>query len=116
MTAMPTRIAMERVARRVGGPRVLAAPLLRPPAVVAGLLWVLLAPAAHRGWAAVHAILLGFVLYSAALIAALWRRPGAMLRLNAGVLAVDLVFALLLIRVTGGAQSTLFLALLLIAG
>ena len=107
---------MERIARRFGGPRVLALPLLRLLAIVAGLVWVLLAPEAHHGWAAVHTILLGFVLYSAALVVALWRRPGSMLRLNAWVLAVDLVFALLLIRVTGGAQSTLFLALLLIAG
>ena len=107
---------MERVARRFGGPRVLALPLLRLLAVVAGLVWVPLAPEAHHGWAAVHTILLGFLLYSAALIAALWHRPGTMLRLNPWVLAVDLVFALLLIRVTGGAQSTLFLALLLIAG
>ena len=107
---------MERVARRFGGPRVLALPLLRLLAVVAGLVWVVLAPEAHQGWAAVHTILLAFLLYSAALIAALWHRPGSMLRLNAWVLTVDLVFALLLIRVTGGAQSTLFLALLLIAG
>jgi len=100
----------------MGGSRVLALPLLRLLAVLAGLVWVLLAPEAHRRWAGVHTTLLGFIVYSAALIAALWHRPGVMLRLNAWVLAVDLGFALLLIRFTGGAESTLFLALLLIAG
>ena len=94
----------------------LALPLLRLLAIAAGLTWVILAPEAHRGVAPIHVVLAAFAVYSGALILALWYRPGAMLRLNAGVLAVDLVFALLLIRVTGGAGSTLFLALLLIAG
>ena len=107
---------VERIARRMGGTRVLALPLLRLLAALAGLVWVLLAPEAHQGWAEVHTTLLGFIVYSVALIAALWYRPGVMLRLNAWVLAVDLAFALLLIRFTGGAESTLFLALLLIAG
>jgi PAS domain S-box-containing protein len=60
--------------------------------------------------------MLGFFLYSLVLTAALWRWPGLLLRFNLLVLAADLVFALLLIRFTGGATSTLFLALLLIAG
>ncbi len=105
-----------RVSRRMGGPRVLALPLLRLLAVLAGLVWVSLSPDAHRGWAGVHTTLLGFIVYSVGLIGALWYRPGVMLRLNAWVLAVDLAFALLLIRFTGGAESTLVLALLLIAG
>jgi PAS domain S-box-containing protein len=112
----PTRARLEQVARRLGGRRVLALPLLRLLALLAGAVWVALAPAAYRGSAAVHATLLGFLVYSAAVIAALWHRPGAMLRLNVYVLGADLVFALLLIRVTGGADSTLYLALLLIAG
>ena len=80
---------MERVARHIGGTRVLAPPLLRLLAILAGLISVLLVPEAHRRWAGVHAILLGFIVHSLALIAALWRRPGAMLRLNAWVLAID---------------------------
>ena len=100
----------------MGGTRVLALPLLRMAAMLAGIVWVALAPAAHGGWGAVHSTLLGFLVYSLALIAALWRRPAVMLRLNVYVLSADLVFALLLIRFTGGAESTLFLALLLIAG
>ena len=107
---------ISRAARRLGGPRMLALPLLRWLAVLAGLVWILLAPSEYAGWHAVHGALLGFLLYSAAVTAALWRWPGRLLRLNVLVLAADLCFALLLIRVTGGAPSTLFLALLLIAG
>jgi PAS domain S-box-containing protein len=95
---------------------VLALPLLRSLAVLAGFIWVLLSPSARVGWGPVHWALLGFVVYSIVLMAALWRRPGRVLRLNFWVLVADLIFALVLIRVTGGAQSTLFLALLLIAG
>jgi PAS domain S-box-containing protein len=95
---------------------VLALPLLRLLAIAAGITWVALAPGAHHGVGPVHVVLAAFAVYSGALIAALWHRPGAMLRLNAGVLVADLVFALLLIRATGGATSTLFLALILVAG
>jgi PAS domain S-box-containing protein len=110
------RVFLDRVARRIGGPRVLALPLLRWLAVMAGLVWILLAPPAHAGWRPVHSAMLGFLLYSVALTFALWRWPGRMLRLSMVVLATDLAFALLLIRLTGGAPSILFLALLLIAG
>jgi PAS domain S-box-containing protein len=113
---MNARLWFQEVARRVGGTRVLALPLLRTLAVLAGFVWVLLAPADHRGWGLVQTVLLAFFLYSATLMAALWRWPGRVLRLNVFVLAADLSFALLLISVTGGARSTLFLALLLIAG
>ncbi|HSE92774.1 MAG TPA: ATP-binding protein, partial [Methylomirabilota bacterium] len=104
------------VARRVGGPRVLALPIIRAMAVVAGCVWVALSPRAHAGLDAADATMLAFLLYSAALMALLWVWPGATLRLNFLVLLVDLAFALLLIHLTGGAQSTLYLALLLIAG
>jgi two-component system nitrogen regulation sensor histidine kinase GlnL len=107
---------LEQLARRIGGPRTLALPLLRTLAILAGAVWVLLAPSAHQGWGPVHTTLLAFALYSAALMAALSRWPGRVLGFNVYVLVADLGFALLLIRFTGGAQSTLFLALLLIAG
>jgi PAS domain S-box-containing protein len=110
------QIWLGQVARRLGGTRVLALPLLRILAMLAGVVWVALAPAAYRQWGGVHGALLGFFLYSVAVIAALWHRPGVMLRLNVWVLGADVVFALLLIHFTGGAESTLFLALLLIAG
>jgi len=110
------RLFLDRVARRIGGPRVLALPLLRWLAVMAGLVWILLAPSAHEGWRPVRGAMLGFLLYSVALTYALWRWPSRMLRLSMVVLATDLAFALLLIRLTGGAPSILFLALLLIAG
>ena len=84
--------------------------------MLAGVVWVVLAPTAYRQWGGVHGALLGFFLYSVAVIAALWYRPGVMLRLNVWVLGADVVFALLLIHFTGGAESTFFLALLLIAG
>jgi PAS domain-containing protein len=110
------RIRLDQVARRLGGTRVLALPLLRILAMLAGVAWVALAPTAYRQWGGVHGTLLGFFLYSVAVIAALWYRPGAMLRLNVWVLGADVVFALFLIHFTGGAESTFFLALLLIAG
>jgi len=110
------RLRPEQVARRIGGPRVLALPVLRTLAVLAGFVWVLLAPADDRGWGAVQRVLLVFFVYSVALMAALWRWPRPVLRLNVFVLAADLTFALLLIAFTGGTRSSLFLALLLIAG
>src|SRR5262245_40132022 len=110
------RLRLDQMVRRLGGPRVLALPLLRILAILAGVAWVVLAPTTYREWRGAHAALVAFFLYSLAVIAALWYRPAAMLRLNVWVLAADLVFALLLVYVTGGAESTLFLALLLIAG
>jgi PAS domain S-box-containing protein len=100
----------------VGGTRVLALPLIRVLAIVSGYAWVLLAPRPVPEWTAVDTTMLGFLVYSVAVITALWLRPPAMLRLNLFVLLVDLAFALTLIHLTGGAQSTLFLALLVIAG
>jgi PAS domain S-box-containing protein len=107
---------LERLARHVGGTRTLALPLLRTLAVLAGVAWVLLSPAGSSGWGRVHSVLLAFALYSAVLMASLWRWPRRILSLNVWVVVLDLAFALLLIRFTGGAQSTLYLALLLIAG
>ena len=60
----------------------LALPLLRWLAVLAGLIWILLAPPEYAGWHAVHGALLGFLLYSVALTAALWRWPGRLFRLS----------------------------------
>jgi len=94
----------------------MALPLIRVLALISGYVWVLLAPPEFDGWTALDTAMLGFLLYSVAVILALWFRPGIMLRLNFAVLVIDLGFALLLIHLTGGARSTLFLALLLIAG
>ncbi len=107
---------VERLAPRLGGTRMLALPLLRALAILAGLVWVVMAPPHFPGRGAVAAVVLGFLVYSVALGAALWARPGPILRRNFHVLLVDLTFALVLIHLTGGATSTLFLALLLIAG
>ncbi len=105
-----------RISRWLGGPRVLVLPLVRILAVLSGDVWLALAPVASRGWTPVHWTLLGFLLYSSGVIAALWLRPAAALRRNFLVLLADLGFALALIRFSGGARSTLFLALLVIAG
>ncbi|HSF06462.1 MAG TPA: ATP-binding protein [Methylomirabilota bacterium] len=106
---------IERAARHLGGPRVLALPFIRVLAVLSGYTWVALAPDRHRGWTALDVTMLAFLLYSLVVIALLWVRTAVMLRLHLPVLLVDLAFALLLIHLTGGAYSTLFLALLLIA-
>jgi PAS domain S-box-containing protein len=107
---------LEQFSRRIGGTRVLALPLIRVLAVASGYIWVLLAPGEYRGWTRLDLTMLAFLLYSLIVITALWIRPAAMLRLNFPVLVADLSFALLLIHLSGGARSTLYLALLLIAG
>ncbi|TMA94280.1 MAG: PAS domain S-box protein [Deltaproteobacteria bacterium] len=107
--------AFHRLARRVGGPRVLALPLLRTLAMLAAVSWLILAPVAfHRSGALVAAVA-GFLIYSLAIEASLWWRPAATLRLNFFILLVDVAFALLLIALSGGAASELYLALPLIA-
>jgi PAS domain S-box-containing protein len=107
---------MGRVAARVGGTRVLALPLIRAMALVSGYIWVWLAKDSEPRWNAVDTAMLAFLLYSLAISTVLWLRPGSTLRLNLLVVTVDVAFALTFIHLTGGAKSTLFLALLLIAG
>jgi len=107
---------LERAARHLGGPRVLALPLLRVLAIVLGAVWVALAPATEPGRGAAALVVGGFALYSAILIGALWRWPTAVLQCNLLVLLADVAFALVIIGVTGTAHSALFLALLAIAG
>ena len=106
---------VDRVAQRLGGPRVLALPLIRTLAVLAIVTWSLLSPTAPPGWDAVDTTVLAFVLHSAAVETALWFRPGTTLGWNVPVLLVDQAFALTLIWETGGARSGLYLALPLIA-
>ncbi len=106
---------LERLGRHVGGTRVLALSLLRGLAVVAAVTWVLLTPATHPRWGSLVVTVCVFVAYSATLDIALWLRPERLLRLNVAVLLADLAFALTLIGFAG-AGSTLFLALLLVAG
>ncbi|MBI4240567.1 MAG: PAS domain-containing protein, partial [Candidatus Rokubacteria bacterium] len=107
---------IERVTRHLGGVRFLALPLLRALAIIAGVVWVALAPREfpHRG--ALALTVGAFAAYSLVLYGLLWLRPRVALRLHVPVLLADLAFALALIALSGGARSTLFLALLLIAG
>jgi PAS domain S-box-containing protein len=108
------RSLVDRLAGQVGGPRTLALPLLRWLAVLAGSLWILLAPPEFADRHVVQLLMLCFVLYSVVATGALWRWPERMLGLSQWVLAVDLAFALALIRFTGGVSSALFNALLVI--
>lgn len=109
------RRTLDRLAIHVGGARVLALPLLRTLAVLAAAAWVLLAPPSYQRSDLLLGTVIAFVLYSSLVELALWLRPRATLRLNFGILLVDQVFALLLIHLTGGAASALYLALPLIA-
>jgi PAS domain S-box-containing protein len=109
---LPTML--DRLARRLGGVRILALPVARVLAVLVGLLWIAVVPAADPHWPATALAVLLFGIWSAAIIALLWMRPGPVLRLNLPVFAVDLAFGLVLVRVAGGAASAMFLALLLI--
>src|SRR5262245_785033 len=115
MAAMiDARAMIDRLARRIGGPRVLALPLLRALALLVAVAWVALAPADQRSAALVLTVT-GFLAYSIVVEAALWWKPAATLRLNLGVLLIDQALALTLIHLTGGARSALYLALPLIA-
>jgi PAS domain S-box-containing protein len=111
---LDARAVIERLARRVGGPRVLALPLLRTLALLTAVAWVALAPADQRSPALVLTVV-GFVVYCAVVEAALWWNPRATLRLNLWVLLIDQTLALTLIHLTGGVRSAFYLALALIA-
>ena len=107
---------LRQLSRRIGGPRFLALPFLRGLAVIAGFVWLALTPTDFVGWILLAFALAAFTCYSLVLYLLIWLRPGLVFRLQLPVLLLDLAFALLLIRLSGGAESTLFLALLLIAG
>ena len=107
---------VDRLARRIGGARMLALPLLRLLAMVALLVWLALAPAEYRASGALVATVGAFFVYSLGIEAALWWRPATILRLSFYVLLVDQTFALALIHLTGGARNAFYLALPLIAG
>ena len=107
---------LQQLSRRMGGPRFLALPFLRGLAVIAGFVWLALTPTDFVGWILLAFALAAFTCYSLVLYLLIWLRPGLVFRLQLPVLLLDLAFALLLIRLSGGAESTLFLALLLIAG
>ena len=111
---LDARAVIDRLARRIGGPRVLALPLLRTLALLVAVAWVALAPADQRSPALVLTVA-GFLAYSAVVETALWWNPAATLRLNLWVLLIDQALALTLIHLTGGARSALYLALPLIA-
>src|SRR5262245_54346571 len=111
---LDARAVIDRLARRVGGPRVLALPLLRTLALMVAVAWVALAPADQRSPALVLTVV-GFVAYSAVVEGALWWNAAATLRLSLAVLLIDQGLALILIHLTGGARSELYLALPLIA-
>src|SRR5688572_20512370 len=109
-------MVLDRLARSFGGPRVFALPMMRVLAGILGVAWVALTPRDAPGWPAALLTVLAFLLYSAAIIVALWAWPARTLRGNVVVLVVDVTFALVLVGVTGGASSWLFLSLLVITG
>jgi len=109
------RVVADRLADRIGGPRVLALLLLRALAMVAAVAWLLLAPLEYRGSGALAVALVLFLVYSLVVEAALWWRPAFTLRLSFYILLLDQGFALALIHLGGGARSDLYLALPVIA-
>jgi PAS domain S-box-containing protein len=115
MKSEHVRAALDRLARRLGGARMFALPLLRALAMVALVVWLGLAPPEYRHSPTLVAAVVGFLVYSLAVEAALWWRPAATLRLNFNVLLIDQVFALVLIHLTGGARNAFYLALPVIA-
>jgi PAS domain S-box-containing protein len=107
---------LHAASRQLGGPRILALPVLRLLAVVAGWMWMALAPVALGQLRPLFWVMTAFTAYSGVLVVSLRLRPAVTLRLHVLVLICDLSFALVLISQSGGAESTLYLALLLIAG
>ncbi len=107
---------LQQLSRRLGGPRFLALPLLRGLAVLAAFVWLTLAPTHFPGWNRIAVTVAAFTAYSLFLYVLIWLRPRLAFRLHLPVLLIDLTFALLLIRFSGGAESVLYLSLLLIAG
>ncbi len=107
---------LQRLSRRAGGPRFLALPFLRGLAVVAAVVWLSLSHAGLPGRNLLALTIAAFTAYSVLLYVLIWFRPRMVFGLHFSVLLVDLTFALLLIHLSGGAESTLYLALLLIAG
>jgi hypothetical protein len=88
------RVTGDRLAARIGGASMLALPLLRALAMVALVVWLVLAPVEYRRASGFLPTVVGFLLYCLAVEAALWWRPSATLRLNFYVLLIDQLFAL----------------------
>jgi PAS domain S-box-containing protein len=108
------RVTADRLAGRIGSTPMLTLPLLRALAIVALVVWLVLAPPEYRRVSGLAVTVAAFLAYSLAVEAALWWRPAATLRLNFYVLLIDQLFALALIFLTGGARNAFYLALPLI--
>jgi len=85
--------------------------LLRGLVILASGIWLVFAPPDLERRGLVAVVLAVFAAYSVGLCLPLWFRANLVLRWNLPVLAIDLAFALAIIRVTGGARSVFFLAL-----
>jgi PAS domain S-box-containing protein len=111
----PARGIVDRLARRIGGPRILALLLLRALAMLAAVSWVALVPPEYRASGVLARVIVVFLAYSLAVEVALCSWPRATLRFNFYVLVIDQLFALALIHLGGSTRSDLYLALPLIA-
>ncbi len=96
-------------------PRILALVLLRALVILASFTWLAFAPPGVQRPRLTALLLFAFLAYSVGLYVLLWRWTVQLLRWNVAVLAVDTAFALMLVHLTGGAQSVFFLAFYLIA-
>ncbi len=88
---------------------------LRAVVILGGYGWLLLVPLPGVDRTSVAFLIHAFGAYSLVLFFWIARHPGQVLRLNLLVLAIDLAFALALIRLTGGVESPFTPALYLIA-
>lgn len=96
-------------------PRILALVLLRALVILASFTWLAFAPPGVQQPRLTALLLFIFLVYSVGLYVLLWLWTEHVLRWNVAVLAVDMAFALMLVHLTGGAQSVFFLAFYLIA-
>ena len=88
---------------------------LRTVVILGCYAWVLLVPVVAEERKPAILLLLAFTAYSGLLYYFIARRPDRVLRRNLLVLAIDLIFALALIRLTGGVGSPFTPAIYLIA-
>lgn len=89
--------------------------LIRVLVIVASFVWLVLAPPGVETPRLLAAVLGTFAVYGVLLLAAAGLRPDAAVRWNLPVLAVDVLFALTVIHLSGGVRSVFFLAFYVIA-
>jgi PAS domain S-box-containing protein len=89
--------------------------LLRVLVIAASFVWLVLAPPGAEAPGLLNGVLASFAAYGVVLLVAGWTRPDVVIRWNLPVLALDVLFALTVIHLSGGVRSVFFLAFYVIS-